>query len=1027
VSIVEPTDAELPAPRRAGGSVFRRISARYIVPATTAASGGLRLDFDVEADGLLDTATKLHCIVVSNLDSNQVDEYGPEQIPAGLDHLSRADYLIGHNICNYDLPLLRRLHGWAPKSGCAVIDTMIASRLILPNLGELDDQAAAMGDPKLGKLRGRHSIEAWGLRLGIAKPGTDIEDWSQWTPEMQARCPGDVAICKALFKFLQPAGYSPQALELEHRVAPICAQITAAGISFDVEAAEGLKQKWTARRAELEAQLLQQFPGTNLNSRQQIAALLEARGWAPEKRTAKKGQPKIDDEVLESIPAIYPEFAGLAEHFTLGRRLGQLSNGKKAWLKNVGADGRIHGKIVSVGTPHSRAAHLGPNLAAVPNPKRAKPFAAECRSLFKASDGWVLVTCDQATLQDRAFGHYLAAFDDGAYAQDIVNGIDRHWRSAAMLGLSAGAERDKDNRAHNVIREGSKGFYYGFLFGAQNARAGRIIYDTIRAVRQVDPAFAATLSQKFFGGAEHPNQAAVTRVGKAARDAFMNGTPGLRRVCSDLEKQARRGWLDGLDGRRVPVRALYTALNYAVTSVEAVVCKRWLCLAHDELFRRFRYGWNGDVVIVLWIHDEIVCCCRPEIAKEVGEILVRHAKEPGEFYGLKVPLDADFKICRNWAGEPIKSAAQSEPAPIIPDKPAGNAGNGADHDVPIAGNGADHDLEPIAAAPEPQVEVTIKGAGMLFAAAPVKAAAQSDEVPPWIDDPPRPRHSGNGRDGFDDFVQPRAPGGKILCPFHDDHMPSLHVYPDEDDPHYHCFVCGAHGRLNDLDVDWRAALKSPAGKAPDAPDDDNERNLARAHELWAKAEPIADTLAERYLAETRGIDVGALPPSINDALRFDPRCWLDGKHHPCLIALFRDIETGERAGIHRTWLTPDVQKIDRRMFGRWPRPRAIKLWPADDKLCVGEGIETVLAAATRLHLQPAWALGPRVYLEKLPIISGVNELTILVDRDAHGEAAAAACRQTWKAAGRRVRQLRVKGAGLKDFNDLVCAKLRGSS
>ena len=67
------------------------------------------------------------------------------------------------------------------------------------------------------------------------------------------------------------------------------------------------------------------------------------------------------------------------------------------------------------------------------------------------------------------------------------------------------------------------------------------------------------------------------------------------------------GWLPGLDGRRVPVRAQYSALNYIVTSAEAIICKRWLANVHDELYARFRYGWDGDVVIVLWIHDELVC------------------------------------------------------------------------------------------------------------------------------------------------------------------------------------------------------------------------------------------------------------------------------------------------------------------------------------------------------------------------------------------------------------------------------------
>jgi hypothetical protein len=244
----------------------------------------------------------------------------------------------------------------------------------------------------------------------------------------------------------------------------------------------------------------------------------------------------------------------------------------------------------------------------------------------------------------------------------------------------------------------------------------------------------------------------------------------------------------------------------------------------------------------------------------------------------------------------------------------------------------------------------------------------------------------------------------------------LQIYPQLDDPHFHCYVCGAHGHLNELEIDWRSALKSPTGQ-PSSNDD--ARNLTRAHELWNEAKPIAGTLAERYLTQTRGIDVSALPADISNTLRFHPHCWLDDKFHPCLIALFRDIETNEPAGIHRTWLSPDAQKIERRMLGRWARPRAIKLLPAGNRLYIGEGIETVLAAATRLRMQPAWVMGPCVNIEGLPVIPGVEELIILVDRDEAGEGAAETCCQNWQAAGRRVRRLQTKNASLADFNDLI--------
>ena len=386
----------------------------------------------------------------------------------------------------------------------------------------------------------------------------------------------------------------------------------------------------------------------------------------PEQRTEKTGQPKINDEVLEAVPDRYPEFAGVAEYAILGRRLGQLSAGAQAWCKNVGTDGRIHGGLVHIGTPHSRAKHLKPNLAQVPNAKKGKPFAAECRALFRTNDNWVFVCCDQAGLQDRGYAHYLADFDGGTYGRAFLNGADTHWQSAIALGLvPAGTARDKESKLHAALREGAKTFRYAFLYGAGALRAGQIIADAVRAALQIDS--TSDLAQRFFSGLTHPNESALKRVGKQALNKFEAATPGLRQLRESLQTHARRyGWLPGLDGRRVPVRALHSALNFIVTASEAVICKRWLVRVHDELCAKFHYGWSGDVVIVLWIHDEIAVCCRPEIAEQVGEILVRHAREPAEFYNFKIPLAANFTISRSWAGEPPEDKINETPMPPNP-------------------------------------------------------------------------------------------------------------------------------------------------------------------------------------------------------------------------------------------------------------------------------------------------------------------------------------------------------------------------
>jgi len=64
------------------------------------------------------------------------------------------------------------------------------------------------------------------------------------------------------------------------------------------------------------------------------------------------------------------------------------------------------------------------------------------------------------------------------------------------------------------------------------------------------------------------------------------------------------------------------------------------------------------------VHDELVVCCRPAIAEQVGELLVRHACKAGEPYGFRVPLAAEFKIGRDWAGTALEIAEPAPPATI---------------------------------------------------------------------------------------------------------------------------------------------------------------------------------------------------------------------------------------------------------------------------------------------------------------------------------------------------------------------------
>jgi hypothetical protein len=229
---------------------------------------------------------------------------------------------------------------------------------------------------------------------------------------------------------------------------------------------------------------------------------------------------------------------------------------------------------------------------------------------------------------------------------------------------------------------------------------------------------------------------------------------------------------------------------------------------------------------------------------------------------------------------------------------------------------------------------------------------------------------------------------------------------------------------------------APQGRA-DAEREDAERaerekreaaeRTGHALELWHEAGPL-NRLSLNYFA-SRGIPELPLP-DVHGVLRLHPRRpFGSGERHPCIIALLRNTLSDAPQAIHRTALTREGRKLDRKAFG--PKVgAAIKLWPDADVttgLVIGEGLETVLAAATRIEyrhtlLRPAWAVVDAANLEKFTVLPGVDALTILVDHDeiGRGQEASRACAHEWTATGREVILLTPRKLG-SDFNDVVAS------
>ena len=166
----------------------------------------MNLVFDVETNGLLKDVSTIHCLAIYDLDDKETYVYNDtgsqEPISRGLQMLSDADCILGHNIIGYDLPVIRKPYSWFTVPALT-IDTLLLSRLYHSDMMKLDKKHNWKHMPL--QLYGRHSLESYGYRLGEFKGsfGKDT-DWQNWSQEMEDYCIQDVHVTTKLWNHFKP-------------------------------------------------------------------------------------------------------------------------------------------------------------------------------------------------------------------------------------------------------------------------------------------------------------------------------------------------------------------------------------------------------------------------------------------------------------------------------------------------------------------------------------------------------------------------------------------------------------------------------------------------------------------------------------------------------------------------------------------------------------------------------------------------------------------------------------------------------
>jgi DNA polymerase-1 len=577
------------------------------------------LIIDSEADGLLDTVTQIWCVCTKDVDTGEIKRWKYDRLQEFKEYAEGYDQWVGHNIISYDCPLFMRFLGMhRPLTPAHVLDTL--------TLSLLSEYTRKNG----------HGLDGWGKTLNFPKGG--FTDFSHYSDEMMDYCENDVELTYKVLRYLQTetAEYDlTQALQIEYLTTKYMDKQQQNGFALNVRKTHSLYCELKENRDDKQKTLQDSFPpkgielcvkpklkedgsvskvglrclgdqfqytagefcpvkykAFNPGSPKQVLERLDG-FWHPieytkPSKTHPDGQARITEKNLETLHSDAPEGAHVLARYLMLKSRTKLV---ETWLEEE-KDGRIHGKVWSIGAVTHRMSHSDPNMANVPGPQ--SPYGERCRSCWTVqdTDKQVLLGTDAKGIQLRVLAHYMADLD---YIEEVVNG-DIHTRNQEALGIDS--------------RDVAKTFIYAWLLGAGSGKIGDIL-------------------------------GVSTKGGREATDRFLDAYPALKRLKDRAATAAGLGYLVGLDGRRVEIKSEHYALSVYLQSAESIIMKVALHLWNKR-------STHLHYKHVATIHDEWQTEALRTEAEELGHIQCKAISDAGKLLYCKCPMDGSFTIGTNW-------------------------------------------------------------------------------------------------------------------------------------------------------------------------------------------------------------------------------------------------------------------------------------------------------------------------------------------------------------------------------------------
>lgn len=637
--------------------------------------------FDLEGNGLLRTCTRIWCGVFIDTRTSEKFKFGPDDMPAMKEFMDTCDTLIAHNGLGYDFPVLEKVLGYEYKG--TKVDTLIMSRLLYHSISK----------PK-GCRGGPHSVEAWGVRFGRAKP--DHEDWSVYTPEMLHRCSEDTEIQLQLYsklvKKMKLESWPKRTFDLTFKLFEIFQKQEEYGWLFDTEYAKQSVQaltRWIEKidtvltpylpmRVQVNEQkvpreneykhlkqiflksgkysknTLAVFPDaedtkivagpftrisfrrTNIASDKEVKEYLLSEGWKPKEYNYKKdpdtGRPAKDDSgnPIRTSPKLSADDPFVGVNGRVGTLLARR-------VKCVHRRSVLEGLIESTRDD----GRISQTIAGIAVTGRLKHGGI----VNMPGNGSFFGTRMRKCFISKP-GYSIIGTDASSCQDRMLAARANHPEFTRML---LEGNQDEGTDGHSLARDAinavlrrnnlplitrkiAKNFNYGWKFGASDNKLAKMSGGT----KDVGAQIRVALQEVFPAQAELIER--LTDEWKRSAEIKMNPWGKL---------QHANGTISGLDGRPIKIASEHQILVYMLQSDEAITMQYATCFLYKWATER---GWEHgkDWGFVANVHDEYQCEVRDDLIPEFKELAERSIEYAGNVLKLAVPQRGEADVGRNW-------------------------------------------------------------------------------------------------------------------------------------------------------------------------------------------------------------------------------------------------------------------------------------------------------------------------------------------------------------------------------------------